>query len=144
MCDEIDLKELPTLIGEINSNKFLKLEVNQFKFGLKWYDYGLSEPATLFIERFDLLIIGIGSTVVAISANTGVVKFCLGLSNPFNFLLEINLGFIIVSETTILVINGYNCSLSRFTGAPDGDIIQDVKLDGEKLIVTCLSNTYTI
>lgn len=143
-CDEIDLKGLPTLIDEVNANKFLKLEVNNFKFGLRWYDYGLSEPEILFIEEFDLLVIGVGSTVVAISVNTGVVKFGVGLSNPFNFLVAINRGFIIVSETTILVINAYNCSLSRFTSAPDGDIIQDLRVDGEKLIVTCLSNTYTI
>lgn len=144
ICSELELKGLKILIEEGHANKFLTLEVNQFKYGLKWYDYGQSEPETLYLEKFDLLLIGAGSTVVGISTNAEVVKFCVGLSNPFSFFLNTDLDFIIVTETTILVVNSHNCSISRLTGTPDGDIIQNVKVIGEKLVVTGLSDRYTI
>jgi hypothetical protein len=132
--------ETQQIVAEKASISHAILRVNNKKFGLSWSN--LSSPTVLQLDGFHLLVIGVNQTVIAINTSDASPKFLIGLSDPFNFFLEVDHGFIIFSETTILVINGETCSISRFTGTPD--IIQNAHLNGSKLEVFCLSSTYVI
>jgi hypothetical protein len=135
-------KDVMMIVDEPNATESFVLELKQFRFGLKWYDHGLRTPGILEIQRFNLWVVGVGSTVVAISKETGIVKFCMGLIDPFSFLLEYDFGFMIVSETTITSVSGENYAVSRLLSVPE--IIVDVKLEGGKIFVECLGKDYIL
>ena len=66
----------------------------------------------------------------------------LVIQNPHHSFKETELGFIIISETNIIIINGNNCSISRFSGVPG--IIESIQIKGNKLVIDCLEGTYEI
>jgi hypothetical protein len=129
-------------VDENSSSTSAVIELNGLKFSLKWKDFGLQEPDVLNIDKFDLTVVGVGSTVVAISRSSGIVKFCCGLIDPFSFLVEIDSGFLAVSETSILSVNGKIASIQQFVVLPD--IITDVRQENGKLLVECLSEKYVL
>lgn len=132
-------REINRIVNEAEANKHAVFQLKDKSYGISWN--GLDEKPTVLKFRENVLIVAVSDTVVALD-NTGSIKFKIGLNNPFNFLIENGPEFIIVTETTITIVNSNNFSISRFTGTPD--IIEDVKIDGHKLIVKCLDNTYTI
>ena len=137
--EELYSNEIIIIIDEVSANNFLILEVENKKYGIAWNGY--SKPQIEQITDFDLLVIGVGESIVAVSISTGIIKLALGLGYPFNFFELIDNGFFIVSELTIIGINGYDCSISRYIIATD--IILNVKVDGYKFVVECLDIEFT-
>lgn len=144
--EEIDREEFsnkkginPIIDEGDTANRYAVINFNGKQYPIAWCNNGI-DPEPLFLEKYQLLIIGVGETVVAIS-KSGMIRFCLGLTTPFSGLLENDLGFIIVSETGIIIINGFNCSINRSINVPD--IIVDYSLEGEKVKVeTMEGQTY--
>lgn len=128
------------LIHEPNSNNFLLIQIGINTYGMAWH--GDTEAKFELFENTDLLAIGAGENVVCVSIKTGIVKLALGLGYPFSFFEKVELGFIIVSELTIIQINTYNCSISRFVVAHD--IIIDVKVSSGKFLIKCLDREYQV
>lgn len=136
-----NLVEIPIIIDAPNSTRFSVLSFNDYKYALSWASE-LVEAEVLLLEKYNLLLVGIDLAVVGLNINTGSIAFKIGLNNFFSFFKETITGFIIVSETDIIGINGENCSISRFSGVPG--IIENVQVKGNKLVVECLEGTYEI
>ena len=118
-------------IDEKNAQSFDSIEIAGKKIGLAWE--GSSKPEIANSYNSKLVLIGVGSTVVFICTEKGVIKFATGLNNPFAFFLTDAKRVVIASETTLTIVNPNTLSLERFTGVPD--IIVDGRIEGEQIII---------
>ena len=125
-------------IDESNPKSFGSIEIGGKKFGLAWD--GSSKPEMDNSLDLELVLIGVGSSVVIISTEKGTIKFSMGLNNPFAFFLVDTKRVVIVSETTITIVNQNTFSLERFTGVPD--IIVDGRIEGEKIIINGMDEDF--
>lgn len=137
--EELISEKIPLIINEDFANNFLIITIGNCKYGLAWN--GKTELEVELFEKFNLIVCAIGQKVLAFNQSTGAIQLCLGLGFPFLFFEKSPLGFAIVSELTIIAINGFDCSISRFIIATD--IIQDLKIEGENYIVQCLDTSFT-
>jgi hypothetical protein len=132
------LEPVYKVITSPNARRYALVKINNKGYGVSWASDGI-EPKIIYIKNYNILLIGIDTSVIAISLETLEVKFCIGLTEWFCFFVEIELGFVVVSETTIIIVNGENCSISQFKGMPD--LITDCRVEGNKLIINCLETS---
>jgi hypothetical protein len=133
------LEPVYKIINNSNAKRYALLELDNKGYGVSWASDGI-EPKFLYIRKYNFVLIGIDTSVVALSLETLEVIFCIGLTEWFCFFVEIELGFVVVSETTVIVVNGENCSISQFKGMPD--LITDCRVEGSKLIINCFETPY--
>lgn len=127
-------------IDESNANSFGVLEVSNKKVGLAWY--GNSKPEINKSNKLKLLLIGAGSTVVFVSTETNMIKFAIGLNNPFAFFLIDEKRIVIASETTLTIVNQNTLSIEQFTGIPD--IIIDGRIEDGQIIINGMDKEFKI
>ena len=123
------------VIEELNYSSIAILHINDLKLGFRWFGSSSS------VEKYqDFLLVGLGKSVCILSTNTGFPKFVCGLNDPFSFFLTMDKTVIVVSETTITVVNLLNFSIQKFIGLPD--IIMNVKIEKNMLIISGLDDTF--
>lgn len=127
------------IVVEEHANQFAILRVNNKDYGLTWYG-DMITPVIEYNEHFDLFLIGVNKHVSAISGEDGRVVFCIGLSDSFSFFLKYEGSFVIVTETTITMINGRGLSVSKLIVVPD--IIVDCSIVNDVVSVQTLDNNY--
>jgi len=128
------------ILLEPNANNFLIAYVDNKSYGIAWN--GSIDAKFELLQNNEILAIGAGESVVCVSLEMGIVKLALGLGYPFGFFEEVEIGFIIVSELTIVEININDWSIGRFIVAPD--IIMDAKVLNGKYVIKCLDSEYQI
>ncbi len=62
----------------------------------------------------------------------------MGTFDYFQFFIINYKKFLIISETTIISVNGYDCSLSNLIGV--SDIITNCRVENSKIIVDTLTS----
>lgn len=144
IVSEQDFQKIPIerrVIDICYARCFGVLSVANNQYGISWSS-DLMSPKFLHLEKYHILFIGIDLYVVGINLIDGNISFKVGLTDTFSFFKENDIGFMIVTETTVTNVNGENCSISRFVNVPD--IINDVGIVDGKLIIDCLDNTYEL
>lgn len=136
---ELILTNAPIIINEDNANNFLLVMADVFKWGLAWN--GSSDMKFELFEEFNLAVFGFSERTLAFNLLTGTLQLSLSLGFPFMFFQKTNLGFVIVSELTVIGINGYDCSIRKFIVSPD--IIQDLEIVGDKYTIHGLGDSFT-
>jgi|GEM_PF-4632831 len=124
------------------SNKFAVIEGKNFTIGFGWNSKEFAEPYHLKLERFNLLILGIYCNVYAINTKNGSIQLTLGLSDAIFSLDKIDDDFLIITETGLIKINSYNCSINCLYRIPDS--ILDYSLKNNIITInSCSGEKYT-
>lgn len=136
--EELLSENLTIVVDEEHPHSFSMIAVGRYKYGVAWN--GNLPIESKEIDKYDLIVYSVGEKVIAFNRTSGIMQLCIGINFPFMFFEEVTLGFVVVSELSIIVINAYNCSISRFIVS--SDIIQNVRIEGDKFHVECLDSNF--
>lgn len=115
-----------------NLDKFWLLEIAGKSYGFAINSKIMIEPLIYFFSNEEVVFIGIHNKVVIFSAN-GDMELLTSLWDSFSCVEKVNLGYLIITETTLLKINQESFSVDRLITLPD--VIKEYQIEGNVIKV---------
>lgn len=112
---------------------------DNIKFGMAWFHDCNNFDFKIEIPEFDLLVIGTWSQVFGISTNKGNIVYLRNLLTTLVGLVKVSQGFLIITETDVVLIHGQTL-VKRQTFTPENGMILSYNLLNDNQIELILDN----
>lgn len=129
--DFSQLNKAQKLFDEPGANRCFLIKGENIELGYKWFE-GI-DPKTLLVKEYEIFLIASFNKVYGVSVTSGNINFALGVSDRIVGLEIVSLGFLIISETSVIRINATDCSISNSISVPN--IILDYEIDDETIFI---------
>ena len=129
------LTNIAKVFEEENATQYWVIKGENVLFGFGWYTE--LDPKIIISETYNAIVIASFTKVFAISSTNGTIEFALGFNESVMSIEEVKFGFLIITETSITMINGNNYSLGRVVSVPD--IILDYNIVDDIIFVETVS-----